>query len=312
MSGEEYAEAYAGAGVDAFGDDEFEEQVRELLARDADCLRPAPAPYPAIRRQGVAERRRRVAVAGATLLALAAVPVGTYAWAGAGGERDAVTAAAPTLSASVSPTAAAGPARPATDGQLLDGITFAQAADGLKKCLAAERPSAALGIELGKAEDYRIILAAKSTGDSNDPGDGFHVAAVRQNAAGSRVICDIKDGKADGINVSGRDSAGKDAGPVVPDPNASDLYMQSFIDKGKWKLPFRWADIGYVEPSVARVTVSYGDSTVDPAVLDHGWFVAAGVIDEQVTAAPHIMGYDSAGKLVYDSDTDPTYDRELP
>ncbi|MEU1184909.1 hypothetical protein ABZ464_46300 [Streptomyces sp. NPDC005820] len=298
-------------------DEVFEEQLRELLVRDADIVRPAPAPYPAIRRRGMAERRRRVAAVGAALVALTVVPVGAYAWAGGSGDGGADTASPMTSvstphSPAASPKAtAAGPARPASDAQLLDGITFAQAADGLQKCLDAEQVSSLTGMP-GKASGYRIILAAKSTGDSNAPGDGFHVVAVRDEPTGSRVICNVKDGKADGINVSSRDAAAPDAGPVVPDPNGADLYMQSIIDKGKWKLPFRWAAIGYVDASVAKVTVTYGDSTADPAVLDHGWYIAYGTLNEQVTQAPRIMGYDAAGKLVYDSDTDKTYDRTLP
>lgn len=59
------------------------------------------------------------------------------------------------------------------------------------------------------------------------------------------------------------------------------------------------------------MTVSYGDSSAT-ATLDHGWFVAAGILNQQVTRAPHIKGYDAAGKLVYDSDTDSTYERTLP
>ncbi|MFJ8104713.1 hypothetical protein [Streptomyces sp. NPDC096132] len=298
-------------------DEVFEERLRELLVRDADIVRPAPAPYPAIRRRGMAERRRRVTAVGAALVALTVVPVGAYAWAGGNGEGDADTATPMTSvsapqSTSASPEeTAAGPARPASDGQLLDGITFAQATDGLKKCLAAERPSSLIDGTGDKLGDYRILLAAKSTGDSNAPGDGFHVVAAKEKPAGFRVICDIKDGEASGISVSARDAAGPDAGPVVPDPNAGDLYKQSVIDKGKWKLPYRWASIGYVDESVVKVTVSYGDSTVDPAVLDHGWFIAFGIIDQQVELAPHIMGYDSTGKLVYDSDTDKAYAREL-
>ncbi|MFF5185075.1 hypothetical protein ACFY30_15030 [Streptomyces sp. NPDC000345] len=296
-------------------DTDFEQQLRELLVRDADIVRPAPAPYPAIRRRGMAERRRRVAAVGAALVALTAVPVGAYAWAGGNGEREVDTATPMTSASAPRSTGASpeetGPARPAGDGQLLDGITFAQASDGLRTCLAAERPSSSLGIKLGKAEDYRILLAAKSTGDSNDPGDGFHVVAVKDEPAGFRVICDIKDGEASGINVSARDAAAADAGPVVPDPNAGDLYRQSVIDQGQWKLPYRWAAIGYVDESVAKVTVTYGDSTTDPAVLDHGWFVATGVVHQQVDLAPHIMGYDSDGELVYDSDTDKGYSREL-
>ncbi|MEU1510677.1 hypothetical protein ABZ490_00705 [Streptomyces sp. NPDC005811] len=306
MSGERH--------VDEAGDD-FEERLRELLVRDADIVRPAPAPYPAIRRQGMAERRHRMTAVAAALVALTVVPVGAYAWAGGNGGKGSDTAAPMTsVSAPASPkstTSSSGPARPASDAQLLDGITFTQAAEGLQKCLDAERVSSITGMP-GKASGYRIILAAKSTGDSNTPGDGFHVVAVQDKRTGSRVICNVKDGKADGVNISSGDAASPEAGLVVPDPNAADLYMQSVIDKGKWKLPFRWAAIGYVDPSVTRVTVSYGDSTVDPAVLDHGWYIAYGTLTEEVELAPHVMGYDAAGKLVYDSDTDKTYDRALP
>jgi hypothetical protein len=97
----------------------------------------------------------------------------------------------------------------------------------------------------------------------------------------------------------------------VSDINGSKLYRQSSLDKGKWKLPFRWGVIGTVEPSVAKVTVSYGDSDAT-ATLDGRWFVAAGVLDEQVTLTPHIKGFDTAGKLVYDSDTDERYAKALP
>lgn len=69
--------------------------------------------------------------------------------------------------------------------------------------------------------------------------------------------------------------------------------------------------IGTVEPSVAKVTVSYGgDDTT--ATLDGRWFVAAGVLNRQVTLAPRVKAYDAAGKLVYDSDTDSSYERSLP
>ncbi|WP_460065465.1 hypothetical protein [Streptomyces sp. YKOK-I1] len=309
MNGERHIDRADGA------DDVFEERLRELLVRDADIVRPAPAPYPAIRRQGMAERRHRMTAVAAALVALTVVPVGAYAWAGGNGGKGSDTAAPMTsVSAPQSPTAttpSSGPGRPASDAQLLDGITFAQAADGLKDCLKAERVGSLTGTSV-RAEDFRIILAAKATGDSNAPGDGFHVVAVKEDSDGYRVICTIKDGKPEGINVSTGDAASPEAGLVVPDPNAADLYMQSVIDKGKWKLPFRWAAIGYVDASVTRVTVSYGDSTVDPAVLDHGWYIAYGTLDEQVELAPHVMGYDAAGKLVYDSDTDKTYDRALP
>ncbi|MGY3788546.1 hypothetical protein [Streptomyces antibioticus] len=61
-------------------DERFEERLRELLSEDAETVRPAPAPYPAIRRRGLAERRRRVAAVGAALVTLAVVPAGRTRW----------------------------------------------------------------------------------------------------------------------------------------------------------------------------------------------------------------------------------------
>ncbi|MDR6973773.1 hypothetical protein J2X68_000442 [Streptomyces sp. 3330] len=312
-----------GAGKQAEREDSgFEERMRALLAEDAYTIQPSSAPYPAIRRRGLAERRRRVAVTGAALLTLGVLPLGAYAVAGGLGERGADTAApGPSAyaphSAAGSPSAtpggtAGGPAQPATDGQLLDGITFAQAADGLKKCLAAESGPPGSAADLGEAGDYRIILAIRSTGDSNSPGDGVHVTAVQERSAGRWVICSVKDGAASGISTGAIDAGAPGAGPVVVDANGEQLYQQSYTDKGHWKLPFRWGVVGAVEASVAAVTVSYGDGAPVTAALDHGWFAAAGLLEQQVTLAPHIKGYDDSGKLVYDSDEDGTYQRALP
>ncbi|MFE1833349.1 hypothetical protein [Streptomyces sviceus] len=295
---------------------DFEEQLRELLSEDAYTIRPSPAPYPQIRRQGVVERRRRVAVAGAVLVTLAAVPVGAFA-VGGGGTGTADTATTPKASASATPTATptpsptpSGPAGPATAGQLLDGITLEQAAGGLDKCLAYDRDRVAHGgiasTDLGKPDEYRIILALNSTGDSNSPGDGMFVVAVKEKPKQTRLICNIKDGEASGLNTSVGSDRQPDSPPVLADINGGKLYQQSFMDKGNWKLPFGWGFIGTVEPTVAKVTVSYGGVSSE-AVLDHGWFVASGTLTEQVTRNPHIKGYDQGGKLIYDSDEDKSY-----
>ncbi|MGC0340880.1 hypothetical protein [Streptomyces sp. SLBN-8D4] len=293
---------------------DFEEQLRELLSEDAYAIRPSPVPYPQIRRQGVVERRRRVAVAGAVLVTLAAVPVGAFA-VGGGGTGTADTATTPTASASATPTptpspAPSGPAGPATAGQLRDGITLEQAADGLDKCLAWDRDRVAHGgiasSDLGKADEYRIILALNSTGDSNSPGDGVFVVAVQEKPKETRLICNIKDGEASGLGTSVGSDRQPDSPPVLADINGNKLYQQSFMDKGHWKLPFSWGFIGTVEPTVAKVTVSYGGADRE-AVLDHGWFVASGTLTEQVTRNPRIKGYDQGGKLIYDSDEDTTY-----
>ncbi|KUO22273.1 hypothetical protein [Streptomyces dysideae] len=295
---------------------DFEERLRDLLSEDAYTFSPPPVPYPAIRRRGVVERRRRVAAAGAVLVTLAAMPVGAYALGGGGKAGSTATTPTPTVSAPQSPTPSptpSGPARPATDGQLLDGITFAQAADGLEKCLEYDRsgPKGYGRPDAGTAADFRIILAMNSTGDSNAPGDGMFVVAVKDGPELFRVICRIADGEAQGINSGGGDAGPPDVGPVFADINGGKLYQQSFLDRGNWKLPFRWGVIGSVEPSVAKVTVSYGDSSSE-AALDHGWFVASGVLNQQVTLAPRIKGYDADGKLVYDSDDDKYYEKTLP
>nr|WP_141209229.1 hypothetical protein [Streptomyces griseorubiginosus] len=299
------------------GERDFEEQLRELLSEDAYTIRPSSVPYPQIRRQGVAERRRRMVLAGAALVTLAAVPVAamTLGGSGAGAAEQSTPAAAskgPTAASTPSPTrspAPSGPAGPATPGQLRDGITLEQAVDGLDKCLAYNRENMKAGShsqDLGEAREYRIILALNSTGDSNAPGDGIWVVAVKEQPMQTRLICNIKDGKAVGANISTGSDRLPDSPPVLADINSGKLYQQSFIDKGNWKLPFGWGLIGTVEPTVAKVTVSYGDSSAQ-AVLDHGWFVAGGTLNEQVTRNPHVKGYDKNGKLIYDSDEDKTY-----
>ncbi|MEU1601406.1 hypothetical protein ABZ468_54340 [Streptomyces sp. NPDC005708] len=305
-------------GTGSSGD--FEEQLRELLAEDANTIRPSPVPYPAIRRRGTVERRRRMAAAGATLVTLTVLPVGAYALTG--GDTAASTpsvSATQRMSATPTPTPSAspsGPARPSTNGQLLDGITFERAVDGLEKCLAFDRShtrglSAKFHTDLGAAVDYRIILAMNSTGDSNAPGDGMYVVAVKKQPEQTRLICNIKNGGAQGINISGGSDGPPDAGPVMADSNGGKLYHQSILDRGNWKLPFRWGVIGTVKPQVARVAVSYGGAT-SQAALDHGWFVASGILNRQVSVTPHIKGYGADGKLVYDSDKDKYYQKTLP
>ncbi|MEU6066028.1 MULTISPECIES: hypothetical protein [Streptomyces] len=303
-----------GAGTEL----DFEAQVRGLMVEDAYLIRPSPVPYPEIRRRGVIERRRRVAVAGAVLMTLAAVPVGAYAVNG-GDAAPSPAAPKPSVESTQSPKPKpTGPARPASASQLMDGITFEQAADGLTKCIDHNRAGkpkrtnghVSLYTELGKPSDYRIILAMRATGDSNAPGDGRYVVAVSGGPQDTRLICTVKDGSAQGLNIStgiGTDTAA----PVTVDDNSGKLYQQSFLDKGHWKLPFRWGLVGNVRPSVAKLTVSYGDSTAE-AALDHGWYAAGGLLHQQVTKAPRVKGYDADGRLVYDSDHDKTYAKELP
>ncbi|MCX4777976.1 hypothetical protein [Streptomyces sp. NBC_01264] len=304
--------------------EEFELDLRELMARGAEAVRPAAVPYPEIVRQGRAEQRhRRLAAAGAALVALAVVPVTALVLAGngpgggpavvpvAGGGGPKPSAAPPT------PQAPPGPAAPATPGQLADGITFEEAAAGLGLCLAYDRehassdPAGFQRTDLGKASDYRILLAHRSTGNRNSPGDGRYIVAVKEAPQQIRLICLIKNGRAEGLNTSSGGGVDPESGPVRPDINGGKLFLQRLSSEGSWKLPYRWGSIGTVDPAVTRVTVGYGGATFEGAV-DHGWFAATGILERSVTKAPRVKGYDAQGKQVYDSDQDKGYEKSLP
>lgn len=300
----------------------FESDLRVRIAQGATGVRPAPAPYQAIVRQGrVERRRRRLAVAGAALVALAVVPVTVMALTrpdgGGASAHVSVAGGGPAPSAQPqSPEPPAGPAAPATPGQLADGITMKDAATGLEQCLASDfartTGSGAPRNDLGKAADYRILLAHRSTGNDNSPGDGQYVVAVRDAPVPTRIICSVKDGQANGTNISmGGTGSEPGAGPVFPDMNAGKLYLQRLSSEGPWQLPYRWGSIGTVDSRVTRVTVSYGGATVE-AALDRGWFAATGMLERAVTKAPRIKGYDAQGTQVYDSDQDTYYDKSIP
>ncbi|MEV7520716.1 hypothetical protein [Streptomyces sp. NPDC091371] len=309
------------------GRDDFELNLRGRMARDAAAMRPATAPYPEIVRQGrVEQRRRRLAVAGAALVVLALVPATAIALTLGNGPADRVSVAGggpdPSASSSTpqspqSPPPPTGPAGPATPGQLADGITLGDAAAGLEKCLAfnAKHLNTSAGSaprqELGKASDYRILLAQRSTGNDNSPGDGQYVVAVKDSSPSIRLICNIKGGQASGLNTSGGGDGPPGDRAVQPDINGGKLYLQRLSSEGPWKLPYRWGSIGTVDSRVARVTVTYGGATVE-AALDHGWFAATGILEKRVTQAPRIKGYDAQGKEIYDSDQDKYYDKPIP
>lgn len=310
--------------LDGTHDTDFEAKLRELLADDAGRMSPGQAPYSAIVHEGQAGRRRRAAAMGVGLAALVAVPGAAYAvnvhW---DADRTVNTrpadsskpAASPSASVSpppsVSPSSSTAPQGPATPGQLADGLTLERAAEALTNCIeydqAHQVKGAGVDQDLGAAADYRIILALKTTGDDNAPGDGVGVVAVRDTPTKTRIICNEKDGVGSGLNISsgGDDDPGR--GPVAPDINGTKLYQQTILSSGSWKLPYRWGSIGTVESGVAKVTVSYG-GVISQAALDHGYFAATGILTEAVSKSPHIKGYDAGGKLVYDSDDDTAYD----
>ncbi|MFJ8015179.1 hypothetical protein [Streptomyces sp. NPDC096339] len=302
------------------GQGDFELNLRDRMTHDAAAVRPGAVPYPEIVRQGRAEqRRRRMTVAGAALAVLALVPATAIALGGGDpSDRVSVAGGGPTPATPPrSPSPPTGPAAPATPGQLADGITLQVATTGLEQCLAmnAEHQGPPEGApkrqDLGKAADYRILLAHRSTGNDNSPGDGRFIVAVKDTPVPIRLICTIKNNQASGLNTSvGKDDLPGDR-PVSPDINGGKLYLQRLSTEGPWKLPYRWGSIGTVDPRVTRVTVTYGNATSE-AALDHGWFAATGLLEQRVTQAPRIKGYDAQGKEIYDSNADKFYDKPIP
>ncbi|MFE2168380.1 hypothetical protein ACFXB3_25475 [Streptomyces sp. NPDC059447] len=306
-----------GGPVDGNGD--FEVNLRDHLTLGAATVRPSSAPLPEILRQGRAEqRRRRLTIAGAALTVLALVPATAIAL-GSGEPSSRVSAASgttPPTTAPQTPPPSTGPAAPATPGQLADGIDLQSAATGLEQCLAMDAEHRSPEVtpprqDLGKASDYRILLAQHSTGNDNSPGNGRFIVAVKDAPVPIRLICTVKGDKASDLNTSvGKDDLPGDRA-VVPDMNGGKLYLQRLSSEGPWKLPYRWGNIGTVDSRVARVTVTYGNVTAE-AALDHGWFAATGTLEQRVTQAPQIKGYDAEGKQIYDSDTDKYYDKPIP
>jgi hypothetical protein len=315
----------------ADGDTEFEAKLRELLEQETDGFRAGEAPYTSILRQGRTSRRRRMVAAGAGLAALVTLPGtalavhfqpdghSTTALPAGDASPAASTSAPSSVSTSAPPSAPqsaapSGPEGPVTPGQLVDGITLKRAGETLEKCIAyskAHQPkTSAFRQDYGKAEDYRVILALNATGDVNSTGDGIRVVAVgTQKSKPVRLICTEKNGEASGLNASMGSDDYPGSGPVIPDINSYRLYKQDTATGPglPYRFPFRWGSIGTVEPEVAEVTVSYGGVT-RRAALDHGYFVATGVLTRAATSLPHIKGYDGAGKLIYDSAQDKGYE----
>lgn len=217
-------------------------------------------------------------------------------------------AAGPSGTAAASEELPAGPSDPGR--QLLDGVTLEQARTSLERCFAAFPPdqgfpddSPAPAVTPG---DLRILLAWTAQGDPNRGEDPIRqVFAVSDDPEASphlQVTCADRPGSgAVGLqSSSGGDGVPEpQGGPVGPDPNAARHYGPS----SSWEIPFRWADYGLVAPEVARVTVTHAGVT-EEAVLEAGYFVAAGLGQERTEKPPLVRGYDAAGSLLYDSATD--------
>ncbi|MGP4112938.1 hypothetical protein ACTWP5_18760 [Streptomyces sp. 4N509B] len=320
---------------DGGGESAVEAELRHLLAEHADGFAPRATPYASIVRQGRAARRRgRIALGAGAAVMAAAVPAATLAsgnlWPGGEDESDLTAPAAPSggeqeeqsRPSPTTPEGAQGPSDP--ERQLLDGITLEQANTSLERCLEefpveldggfpeipegeSSGPVEPPGPSDVAPEDLRILFAWINQGDENSGVEPMtRVLAVSEDAEADpqvQLVCADRASGSQGVQSSVGSLTLDNGLPVYPDPNASRYYGPMM---GEWELPFRWADFGLVSPEVDRVTVTYGGETVE-AVLEAGYFMAAGISEVESAGPPHIVGYDPGGWVVYDSNDDPTY-----
>ncbi len=201
------------------------------------------------------------------------------------------------------PGGPAGPSDP--ERQLLDGITFEQAADSLARCIADWGNMSSLpdqeqsDIEVG---DLRILLAWVSQGDENrGPEPIRQVLAVSDDPAADphfQLVC--ADRGDEGGTVGMQSTTGRPAAPgpaVRPEPGAS-RYLGPMM--GEWSSPFRWAHFGTLDPEVVRVTVQYAGTT-EEAVVEAGYFAVAGMAAGTPDGSPVVTGYGADGEVLYDS-----------
>ncbi|RBM11692.1 hypothetical protein [Streptomyces sp. PT12] len=311
----------------------LEAKLRELLAERARDAAPAEAPVDTIVDRGRRARRRGRIALSAGAAVLVAVPSAAIAAQGdwlADGEP--ATAAAPAEpeegqepEASSEPPAESvsgvpqGPSDP--ERQLFDGVTLEQATASLESCLAefplTEPPvsvpeEGSGGSEFIEGEpldidlsELRIVLAWVSQGDENRGSEPMtRVLAVTSvpDEAPLQLVCAAReDGAANMQSVSPAERTQ----PVVPETGAG-RYQGPQV--GEWTLPFRWADFGVVTSEVERVTVTYAGET-EEAALDAGYYVAAGMGEQEAEGAPVVVGYDADGEVVYDSREDATHGR---
>ncbi|MFD7510691.1 hypothetical protein ACFV5N_15380 [Streptomyces sp. NPDC059853] len=301
-------------------DSRAERELRALLSERADLITPSPPPVERITRDGRAARRRTRVALGTGLAALVALPgvliaAQTGGATGDGGRNEtAAPPAAPPAPETTdgAPEPGAGedtalplpPADPAR--QLLDGITYEQAAEALLSCVGPEsEPDPAIDPARPAldAADFQILLAWEGEGDENrGPAPRRQVLAVTADPAASpalQLTCGFRPGEGT-VSVQGAPRATVEPGqpPIVPDSSAGRHW---YVEE--WTPPFRWAHYGAVAPEVARVTVEYAGGT-EEAVVDAGYFVAGGIAGQVPDAAPLLLGYDAAGELIYDSRTD--------
>lgn len=286
--------------------DPFTEDVRRLLAQDAEVLQESDAPYDAIVRAGRAGRRRRQAAMGLGAAVLIAAPATAVATGWSTGPADGAGLGPAASTTRTTSTPVAG--RPATSGlqppgspaQLRDGLTLEQANESLRRCFADHRQQEPMNVG-----DYRLLLGRRVGADPNEGGAGTGVVAVSRKDPRQSVYC--RD-RAETQNVRVMTGDGTPKRLVTVDANSNVLYRQIVPGGGSWDLPYQWAQVGTVDRRIERITVTYGDRTV-PAIIDRGYFVAAGTLRTQPTKAPVIKGYDAAGTLRYDSTKDNFYDQ---
>jgi hypothetical protein len=308
-----------------------ERRLRALLAEEGLAVHVGGAPHAEIVQEGRRARRRSRTVLGAGLAVLVAVPAVALAAQGfqdsearppvAGNTSDALTPGAggeqpPEATEPPEETPSDQP-RPPSDPerQLLDGITLEEARAQLTGCLDEYMGRPAWGddpMEVDPA-DLQILLAWQGHGGENQgPGPIRRVLAV--SVAGdvqAELVCNKS------MEETGAGSGMQSSVGLRPPERREVLGLEwrryhtpEVGLTGDWSshLPFRWAFFNHVdEEAVARVTVEYGGETHE-ALIDGGFYLTAGLLDERPDAGLRVRGYDAGGEVIFDSRDHPPID----
>jgi hypothetical protein len=303
-------------------DTDMEARLRRTLADRAEGADPLDAPYDRIVQRGRRARQRGRIALGAGAAVLVAVPGLAIGAQGSWLQEDGAPAVAVATGGDTGgdtggPDPAGVPAGPADpERQLLDGITLEQARASLANCLSGPsnsvtvnategaegaEPGAALDLSLDLGE-LRIVLAWESEGDEyHGPEPTRQVLAVSAAPAADSAVQLVCGDRGDGSSAADVLTGGP---PELTDPVVRDVNADRHYGPGQRTPPFRWVDFGMVGPEVERVTVEYAGAT-EEAVLDAGYFVVAGLAQEQPSGQPVIKGYGADGALLFDSGEDP-------
>lgn len=281
----------------------FEDSLRAVLHADDEGA-PGFAPAALVR---AGRRRRHARLAGASAVVVAGAVAVTMPLMPGGSPRHTVVAA-PAAGTTGTGTAGMGSAR-------LEGVSASAALRAFDGCVAEQEPmqnggatkqtGRVTGID-SDASHFQVLLATKIGANKNEGGPGIGVVGIDTAKPGSSLFCADRSGTLY-FRDFGETAIGSPDAAVRLDANVSTLYrvMPGMSAPGAAD-PFRWIDFARISSKTAKVTVSYGGTTVTARLVD-GYFVADGTLTAPSVRAPVVRAYAANGSVLYDSTKDHSY-----